>query len=104
MKLPGQKTWSPGTCLGKVGPRSYEVQVGESIYRRNRRQLIRSNEPPVVDYIEAEPATSRSETTPQDHQVDQPAQAPNIQSHPAPLRRSERSRKWPAYLKDFVTQ
>ena len=26
MKLPGQKTWSPGTCLGKVGPRSYEVE------------------------------------------------------------------------------
>ena len=80
------------------------MKVGESIYRRNRRQLIRSNEPPVVDYNEAEPATSRSETTPQDHQVDQPAQAPNIQSHPAPLRRSERSRKRPAYLKDFVTQ
>ena len=39
MKLPGQKTWSRGTCLGTFGPRSYEVKVGESIYRRNRRQL-----------------------------------------------------------------
>ena len=104
MKLPGQKTWSPGTCLGKDGPRSYEVKNGESIYRHNCRQLIRSNEPPIVDYNEAEPATSSSETTIQDHQVDQPAQAPNIQSHPTPLRRSECSHKRPAYLKDFVTQ
>ena len=37
IRLPGQKTWSAGTCMGPVGPRSYEVKVGESVYRRNRR-------------------------------------------------------------------
>ena len=80
------------------------MKVGESIYRRNRRQLIRSNEPPVVYYNEAEPARSSSETLTQNQQVDQPAQALKIQSHPALLPRSERSRKRPAYLKDFVTK
>ena len=49
MRLPGQRTWSPGTCMGQVGPRSYEVKVGESIYRRHSRQLVRSNELPIPD-------------------------------------------------------
>ena len=80
------------------------MKVAESIYRRNRRQLIRSNEAPVVDYNEAEPATSSSENLTQNQQVDKPAQAPKIQSHPALLPRSKRSRKRPAHLKDFVTK
>ena len=54
LRLPGQATWSTGTCKGLVGPRSYDVQVGEKIYQRNRRQLIYANEPlltssPLVD-------------------------------------------------------
>ena len=44
MRWPGQSTWSAGTCTGVVGPKSYEVQVGEGRYRQNRRHLIRSNE------------------------------------------------------------
>lgn len=39
MRLPGEKTWSAGTCTGLAGPRSYEVQVGAGVYRRNRRHL-----------------------------------------------------------------
>ena len=39
VRLPGQSTWSTGTCTGLAGPRCYDVQVGERIYRRNRRQL-----------------------------------------------------------------
>lgn len=37
MKLPGQKMWSAGTCMGQVGPLSYKVKVGESVYRHNCR-------------------------------------------------------------------
>ena len=36
MKLPGQKAWSAGTCLGPVGPSSYDIRINGSIYRRNR--------------------------------------------------------------------
>ena len=39
MRLPGEKTWSAGTCTGLAGPRSYEVQVGAGVYRRNWRHL-----------------------------------------------------------------
>ena len=44
LRLPGQTTWTAGVCQGAVGPRSYEVQVGGSRYRRNRRQLIHTEE------------------------------------------------------------
>ena len=33
MQLPGEKRWTPGTCTGMQGPRSYGVRVGESEYR-----------------------------------------------------------------------
>ena len=101
MKLPGQRTWSPGTCMGQVGPRSYEVKVGESIYRRNRRQLVRSNEPPIPDTSELVPLTSELE------QAELPSQSPNSpvpQQQPPPqsLRRSQRIRRPPTRLNDFV--
>lgn len=49
MKLPGQDTWSPGTCTGKVANRSYVVKVGDTEYRRNRRHIQRTNEPPIPE-------------------------------------------------------
>ena len=48
MRLPGEKRWSQGVCTGLVGPRSYGVRVGESQFVRNRRQLIRSDEQPMM--------------------------------------------------------
>ena len=101
MRLPGQRTWSPDTCMSQVGPRSYEVKVGESIYRRNRRQLVRSNEPPVPDTLEMVPSTSEPE------QAELPSQSPNSpvsQHQPAPqsLRKSQRIRRPPVRLNDFV--
>ena len=58
--LPGQSTWSTGIC---TGPRSYDVQVGERFYRRNRRQLIYANEPsvqnsPLMDQLPSEQSTN----------------------------------------------
>ena len=44
MKLPGCDIWSPGTCIKEVAPRSYLVKVGDSTYRRNRRQLLATGE------------------------------------------------------------
>ena len=72
MKLPGQKTWTPGTCMGQVGPRSYEVKVGESVFRRNRRQLIHTDEPPILDikdHTESESVSPQIEITPQPQQA-----------------------------------
>ena len=51
MRLPGQETWSPGVCVQTAGPRSYWVRVGGVMYRRNRRQLLSTNDalpPPLV--------------------------------------------------------
>ena len=31
MQLPGEKTWTPGTCIGQSGPRSYNVRVGDQV-------------------------------------------------------------------------
>ena len=38
MRLPGEKTWTPGTYTEQVNSRSYRVKVGGTVYRRNRRQ------------------------------------------------------------------
>ena len=40
LRLPGQVRWTVGVCTKVAGPRSYEVKVGNTTYRRNRRQLI----------------------------------------------------------------
>ena len=86
--------------MGQVGCHSYEVKVGESIYGRNRRQLVRSNEPPVPDTPEMVPSTSELE------QAELPSQSPNSpvsQQQPAPqsLCRSQRIQRPPARLNDF---
>jgi hypothetical protein len=46
IKLPGDKVWSPGVCESIAGPRSFNVRVGETIYRRNRRHMWKTNEEP----------------------------------------------------------
>ena len=56
MRLPGEKTWTPGVCAGLVGPRSYEVKVGDRNFMRNRRQLIKSSDHVVDEKLEEEPA------------------------------------------------
>ena len=58
MRLPGQKTWTAGTCTDQTGPRSYNAKIGETVYRRNRRQLIQANKPPILDIGEPEPLPS----------------------------------------------
>ena len=46
MRLPGEKTWTPGMCTEQVNSRSYRVEVDGTVYRRNRRQLVCAGEEP----------------------------------------------------------
>ena len=47
--LPGHTALSTGRRNGLVDLRSYDIQVGERIYRCNQHQLIEVIEPPVPD-------------------------------------------------------
>ena len=54
MQLPGWSRWSQGKCTGVVGPRSYEITIGNTKYRRNRKQLIQAGSLPNEDTIPLE--------------------------------------------------
>jgi hypothetical protein len=58
MRLPGSAQWTPGTVRRMVAPRSYEVEVDGTVYRRNRRQLQASTERVLPPVDLAEPMTS----------------------------------------------
>ena len=45
VRKPGQKTWTPAVVTRVTeAPRSYVVDVEETTYRRNRRDLIKTTE------------------------------------------------------------
>ena len=48
MRLPGEKVWTPATCQDSAGPRSFLVKSGSTVYRRNRRNIIKTSESPVT--------------------------------------------------------
>ena len=104
MRLPGEKTWTPGTCTEQVNPRSYRVKVGGTVYRRNRRQLVCAGEDP-RDETSRDDATSPperddsrlSDRIPETHS---PPVVPDVLPD---LRRSVRERKPPARLNDYVS-
>ena len=88
MRLPGEKTWSPGVCGGMVGPRSYEVKVGDRTFVRNRCHLIKSKDvvtEDTPDLEESESARESSETTTQPPTQESPPTNPlPEQSSPPP--------------------
>lgn len=47
MGLPGQKVWTPATCLDSKGSHSFLFKSGSTVYRRNRRDIIKTSENPV---------------------------------------------------------
>ena len=104
MRLPGEKTWTPGTCTEQVNPRSYRVKVGGTVYRRNRRQLVCAGEDPRDE-------TSRDDATSPPERDDSPLSDRIPETHSPPvvpdvlpdLRRSVRERKPPARLNDYVS-
>lgn len=99
MKLPGQDTWSPGTCTEQRDKRSYIVRVGDTHHRWSSRHLRRTNEPPVLEPPEAGEALSTppedSLVKPSDHSSEAPA------TDPANTR-PRRTRRNPVWHKDYV--
>lgn len=86
MKLPGQKVWTKGIVLSKEGKRSYKVKVRGSVYRRNRRQLIKTDEQ-CLDSERADPDSYDEDHDPGDSSSQQ-------------LRRSTRVRRLPSRFRD----
>ena len=50
-----KRLWKKATCLQKVAPRSYEVDIEGTRYRRNRKDLIATRESPAIDSRVGEP-------------------------------------------------
>ena len=48
--------------MGFAGPRSYLVKTSDAVYRRNRRDLLSTGEPPITDQFDSPvtPQSSRS--------------------------------------------
>ena len=101
MRLPGQTTWSAGSCIDLAGPRSYKVKVGERIYRRNRRQLICADKQSLTEYpsMESIPQSDEPEVQNQDVETPAPSEPPMAPQSPSPvsLRRSDRVRRPPQW-------
>ena len=97
LRLPGEKTWS--LCTGLVGPRSYKVQCHEyrrNEYRRNRRQVIQTEEPREIELPEA--------IVQEEHpSSEQGPAAPQLETNiPKPVRKSGRNRKSPDWFMNYV--
>ena len=54
MQLPEGKRWTKGTCAQELVNRSYEVKFGSCKYRRNRQDLLKTGEKPLVDSPEVD--------------------------------------------------
>ena len=112
MRLPGEKRWTPGTCTGIQGPRSYGVKVGETEYRRNRRQLLQKHESPLLEVPETqgEATVPIAGETPGGDVEPLPLCPPSAASEPdslvsssdPPLRRSTRQRRPPEWITTYV--
>ena len=117
MRLPGQEVWTPATCLDSVGPRSLLVKSGSTVYRRNRRDIIKTSKTPVSSQAvvpKETPLPGSSETASPGHTtVHVPstlaspvpsAEPPSFQPDvtPTDLRRSQRERRPLARFRDCV--
>ena len=105
MRLPGETSWSSGECIRLVGPRSYKIRVGNREYIRNRRQLIPINKPSESNGI-PEIVDERIEQRDgglEDMVASPPSEPVTVSPPGTPiLRRSERVRQAPSWMKDYV--
>lgn len=93
IQLPGNSTWIADTSISGAGPHSYKVQIGDSVYSRNRYQLIsprnddrQANPDPTApeDHeTQLTPGVSSKETNPSSEPVEAPTQqsSSSISSH-----------------------
>ena len=98
MRLPNQKEWSSGRCIEEVAPRSYDIQVGDTTYRRNRNQLFATKEQFLnKECTEDTDERAVAESSPVENQ--QKEEIPLVPNCPVPevpiLRRSTRIRRPP---------
>ena len=82
MKKPGEQKWSLGHCTRPLDRRSYEVEVDGRRFRRNRRQLRSTLEPP------AEPGSQIEEPHQTENEIRPPVLPESLQdqnqTHPTP--------------------
>ena len=106
IRLPGQKTWSVGICKALVGPRSYEVNVGNTIYRRNRRHVIHTDE--LFDTENMDPQTVHPEegmdngSAPMEQDGTSTSLTTAVPQEPCTLRRSQRTHRAPHWMEDYI--
>ena len=107
----GDKSWHKAQVTARLDERSYTVETENgAVYRRNRQHLRKTSEPPVepvitepeLDMASAdEKATTTTASIPDQSSTPQESH-PEVVIAPEQCRRSERVRKSPAYLKDYV--
>ena len=114
IRLPGKSTWSTGVCKGRVGPRSYKVQVGATIYRRNRRHVMTTKEKYSIDDYDDTPVDDmpQHQASPDDNGagLETSGQQDTQLGTETPLqleeeeipRRSGRNRSQPKWMEDYV--
>ncbi|EDO31468.1 predicted protein [Nematostella vectensis] len=99
MKLPGNERWIPGVCTESLDNRSYTVKVGDTKYRRNRRHILKTNEPAM-----REPTESSEPQTPDEEDKASITQGSGNEPpiiEPSTLRRSGRARQVPLWHQDY---
>ena len=104
MRRPGQTTWSQGTCTAVVGPRSYEIKIGNTTYRRNRHHLIRINELPSTENTMWEQQTGNQEEEADSTNYNRASIASgtaSIQEMPS-VHRSQRHYRAPRWMEDYI--
>ena len=77
-------------------PRSYQVEANGKLYRRNRRQLLKADEPETIDFASElpEPEQKKKPTGEEESAVP-------VKETPA-TRRSRRTSTPPVWMKDYV--
>ena len=99
MCLPGEKEWSLGQVIGDVSNRSYQVEVNEKQYRRNRWWLRAT--PETLEPSEARKPTELIEQTETSSvALPQPLVLPTPVV-PEPPSRPTRERQPPLWLQDY---
>ena len=99
LRTPDEKTWSkPATIVGDSGPRSYLVDTGDGVLRRNRRhiQAIPSQsdaDEECDEQFKPEPVIEPVQDIPEQHVEPEPAQN---------LRRSTRVTRMPKRYDDYI--